>query len=114
MEIGIPIIGCPDYKTLMLYRTEKSKIPFASPYIPNSLLALIEKQDPVNNAKSFVGKKILVLSGGSDELVPWSASQAFVDGLQSEVKEVIVASGIKHQVTDDMLVQTARFIVEHT
>lgn len=105
----------------MQHRTEQSSIPFAPPYIPNSLLDSIKRLDPSPFSSSsdeknhFLDKKVLVLSGEADPLVPWTASKPFVDSLNvgpSGVKKVIVAPGVGHEVTADMLRETAKFVWE--
>ncbi|KAF9000747.1 hypothetical protein BDQ17DRAFT_666041 [Cyathus striatus] len=82
VKTGIPIIGCPDYMKLMRQRAQRKHIPFTGPYFPPNLVKLIERWDPAStlyktmeDGNPFLGKKILVLSGGSDELVPWEASK---------------------------------------
>ncbi|KAF9818795.1 hypothetical protein IEO21_02575 [Rhodonia placenta] len=118
--LGVPIIGCPDYTALMTERAGLNGIPWEPPYIPRSLLDLIERYDPAaasytvpDASNPFLGKKILVLSGGDDKLVPWSASKTFVDSLNvglGGVKEVIVAPGVGHKCTREMVQAMSRFI----
>lgn len=63
----------------------------------------------------FIGKKVLVLSGGADPLVPWSASQTFVDALQvgeNGRKEVFLQDGVGHECTSEMVERLARFVWE--
>ena len=46
-----------------------------------------------------------MLSGADDPIVPWEASRAFVEALdvgRSGRKEVVVASGVKHEFTEGM------------
>lgn len=75
--------------------------------------------DPTNATdhlvNPFIGKKVLVLSGAADPLVPWSASQTFVDALQvgqNGRKEVFLQDGAKHECTSEMVERLARFIWE--
>lgn len=120
ITLGVPIIGCPDYTALMTERAGLNGIPWEPPYIPRSLLDLIERYDPAaasytvpDASNPFLGKKILVLSGGDDKLVPWSASKTFVDSLNvglGGVKEVIVAPGVGHKCTREMVQAMSRFI----
>ncbi|KAF9452323.1 alpha/beta-hydrolase [Macrolepiota fuliginosa MF-IS2] len=122
VSFGVPIIACPDYLKLMRGRAKKRSIPYAPPYFPASLVALINKRDPVtkafdrlDDANPFLGKKILVLSGGADKLVPWEASRSFVEALEvgsNGVKKVIVQEGIGHECTKEMLEALSTFIAE--
>jgi predicted esterase len=59
-------------------------------------------------------KKVLVLSGGDDTIVPWTASQAFVEGLEvgpTGRKEVIVFDGVGHAVPPQMVQAAAGFVL---
>ncbi|KZT02542.1 alpha/beta-hydrolase [Laetiporus sulphureus 93-53] len=120
VKTGIPIIGCPDYIKLMAERAEKNGVPFVPPYIPKSLLDFIQTHDAAaapytstDSSNPFLGKKVLVLSGADDKLVPWTASQDFVEGLnvgESGVKQVVVAPGVGHECTPDMVKIMSNFI----
>ena len=64
----------------MEQRAEPLGVPRAPPYFPASLRALVRAHDTVAApAAVFVGKRVLVLSGAEDRLVPWEVSRAFVD-----------------------------------
>jgi len=122
ITVGVPIIGCPDYMELMKHRVQTSGIPFTAPHLPTSLLELIGTLDPASKnyasletSNPFLGKKILVLSGEEDTLVPWIASQKFVESLNvgpEGKKEVIVEKGVGHRCTESMERETAEFIVK--
>ncbi|KAH8994813.1 Alpha/Beta hydrolase protein [Lactarius akahatsu] len=116
IRIGVPICGCVDYLALMEQRTEKLGIPRTAPYFPESLRALVGVYDPVTPPPgAFVGKRILVLSGADDPLVPWSVSRAFVEALDvgpRGKKEVVVQPGAKHEYTDEMKEELFRFFWE--
>ncbi|PCH42540.1 alpha/beta-hydrolase [Wolfiporia cocos MD-104 SS10] len=122
IKLGVPIIGCPDYVTLLKERAEKNGIPWEPPYIPKSLLDLIQSQDAASApyratdvSNPFLGKKILVLSGADDPLVPWTASKEFVDNLsvgKDGIKEVILAPGVGHKCTPEMVEAMSKFIWE--
>jgi len=123
VKIGVPIIGCPDYMALMRPRAEYASLPIASPYFPPSLLTSVKKHDP-SSAKStsrdpaqnpFLGKHILVLSGGKDKLVPWYASQRFVEELEvgPGTKKVVVEDNAGHECTQRMVGELASFVWEH-
>ena len=56
-----------------------------------------------------------MLSGAEDKLVPWSASKEIVDNLNvgpDGVKEVVVAPGVGHECTKDMVKTMSKFIWE--
>lgn len=119
--MGIPIIGCPDYLKLIKQRAERSGIAFAPPHIPDSFVNLVKSVDPAStkytgqdSSNPFYGKKILVLSGEIDAVVPWGASQEFADGLEvgPGKKKVIVEKGVGHEMTDRMVAEAVVFIQE--
>jgi len=120
VKIGIPFIGCPDYLPLMEQRAKKNSLSLSPPHLPNSLRAYIAKNDPASapyTSKSdenpFLGKLILVLSGADDKLVPWSASQSFVEKLEvgeHGEKMAILQPKTGHTMTNEMMDETAKFI----
>jgi len=119
IRIGIPICGCPDYLALMEQRAERLGVPRTAPHFPGSLRALVRAHDdPVAAqpaAAAFAGKRVLVLSGADDMLVPWGASRAFVEALdvgRGGRKEVVVVPGVKHEFTDGMREEMFRFFWE--
>ncbi|KAJ7086014.1 Alpha/Beta hydrolase protein [Mycena belliarum] len=120
VKIAIPIIGCPDYLGLMGLRAEAQGIAIAPPHFPESLLRVIRASTPTGlpytskeDGNPFLGKKVLILSGANDPLVPWSASEKFVKGLEvgSGSKEVIVQPGAGHEVTPEMVMAAVAFIL---
>ena len=123
ISIGIPIIGCPNYLELIKRRAHKNSIAFQAPQIPNSLITLISTSDPaskdfksLNASNPFLGKKILVLSGKEDPLVPWCVSKPFVDALEvgpEGVKKVFLQEGVRHVCTNEMVDKAAGFVGEH-
>ncbi|KAI0059195.1 alpha/beta-hydrolase [Artomyces pyxidatus] len=122
VRVGIPIIGCPDYLALIGFRAKSSGVPLAPPFMPASLRARIQADDPVANAfrslepgeNPFLGKRILVLSGEADTLVPWIASKEFVEGLEvgDGKKKVMVMSGVGHEYTKTMMLELFQFFWE--
>ncbi|KAI0293805.1 Alpha/Beta hydrolase protein [Russula brevipes] len=116
IRVGISICGCPDYLGLMEQRAERLGIPRAPPYIPASLRVLVRAHDTVAApAGTFVGKRVLVLAGADDALVPWAASRAFVEALdvgRGGRKEVVVVQGAQHEFTDGMREEMFRFFWE--
>ncbi|KAI0364757.1 alpha/beta-hydrolase [Pilatotrama ljubarskyi] len=124
VKLGIPIIGCPDYLTLMSARAEQNGIAVGPPHFPESLLAYVRTHDPAAaphtadapaGANPFRGKKVLVLCGREDEIVPWSASEKFVGELdvgekEGGVKEVFVEEGTGHRCSEEMVRRAAEFV----
>ncbi|KIJ63165.1 hypothetical protein HYDPIDRAFT_93008 [Hydnomerulius pinastri MD-312] len=119
ISLAIPIIGCPDYTKMVSQRAESSGVPFAPPYYPPQLKAYVDKYDPASfpytakdASNSFLGKRILVLSGAKDPLVPWTASQEFVAGLEvgDGVKRVVLEENAGHECTPTMVKEAALFV----
>ena len=102
----------------MEQRAERLGVPRTAPHFPASLRALVRAHDPVAAqpaAAAFAGKRLLVLSGADDMLVPWAASRAFVEALdvgRGGRKEVVVVPGVKHEFTDGMREEMFRFFWE--
>ncbi|KAJ2929378.1 hypothetical protein H1R20_g7729, partial [Candolleomyces eurysporus] len=97
ISIGIPIIGCPDYRALLTHRAKQQGIPLEPPYFPASLQQVVQTNDPVNKDYSsadpqrnpFIGKQVFVLCGEKDKLVPWSAGAKFVEGLEDLENDLV-------------------------
>ncbi|TBU25182.1 Alpha/Beta hydrolase protein [Dichomitus squalens] len=125
IQLGIPIIGCPDYLRLISDRAVQSSIPIEPPYFPKSFLEYLKKHDPANapytatdSTNPYRGKKILVLSGKEDTLVPWNASESFVEGLnvgeeEGGVKQFLVEPGIGHTCSPTMVKEAVAFLWDH-
>ena len=119
LSVGIPIVGCPDYLALMHDRAKASDLRFGPPILPDSLLRLIKRESPVSTPVAgrnpFFGKKILVLAGGKDELVPWLFSESFVERIEvgeEGVKKVVVYPDVGHAFTATMEEDVADFVWE--
>jgi hypothetical protein len=116
IRIGIPICGCPDYLALLERRAEHLGLPRTPPYFPASLRALVRANDTVPaTATAFAGKRVLVLAGADDKLVPWESSRAFVEALdvgRGGRKVVMVVPDVKHEFTDGMREETFQFFWE--
>lgn len=118
LSVGIPVIGCPDYLALMRDRANASGLQFGPPILPDSLLEVIERESPVGSlgtGKSpYLGKKILVLVGGEDELVPWVFSKPFVERVEvgEGVKKVVVYPDVGHEFTASMVEDITNFVWE--
>ncbi|TFK86707.1 hypothetical protein K466DRAFT_549998 [Polyporus arcularius HHB13444] len=122
LKVGIPIIGCPDYLALIVPRAEASSIPISPPYFPKSFVEYVKTHDPAaargeGAGGAFWGKKILVVAGREDAVVPWAASERFVEeldvGAEGEgVKEVFVEPGVGHTCSAGMVKEAVRFLWE--
>jgi hypothetical protein len=122
--LAVPIIACPDYMKLISNRARYSKVPLEPPYFTESLRAYIAQHDPAcapytaaDASNPFFGKKILVMSGGNDPLVPFKYSEEFVEGLNvgpNGVKKVIIEPGVEHECTPAMVKEMAEFVWEHS
>lgn len=114
--------GSPNYLILMWDRAGQysSVLPSPSegpPTFPKALIDLIQRTSPGRSPSSgdslVKGKKVLVLSGGADPLVPWKFSRQFVDELKASGQgkvEVIVEPEAKHEVTPTMVQNVVRFV----
>lgn len=111
----------------MRHRAAKSELPFEPPYMPSSLLILLDRLDPdsanytstsTSDASSnpYLGKKILVLHGEKDELVPWDCCRQFVEGLEvgSEgEKSIFIEEGRGHETSSAMVTELGKWLVKH-
>ena len=113
IRFGVPIIGCPDYLSLMEHRADQQGILLDAPHFPEAFRELVKHYDPIFSRYAsrdpqmnpFIGKRVLVLCGQCDELVPWSASRTFVEDLEvgdDGVKEVKVYAKVGHVRTPEM------------
>lgn len=87
------VIGCPDFCALMTHRAEKSRlrdfVVGRCEAFPKSLLDVVTRRDPAamgvkEAARRLQGKKIFLLEGGQDKLVPGECGRPFVEALQKE------------------------------
>lgn len=119
LSVVIPIVGCPDYLALMQHRAEASGLQFGPPTLPVSLLELIRRESPASTPTAdrnpFFGKRILVLAGGKDKLVPWAFSESFVERIkvgEGGAKKVVVYPDVGHIFTATMEEVMADFVWE--
>ncbi|OLL26285.1 hypothetical protein NEOLI_003512 [Neolecta irregularis DAH-3] len=112
ISIGIPIIGCPDYIALMSHRARKASLGFCSPHLPKSLIKTIKRLNAASNEglESMSDKKILVLSGKDDQIVPWPCSETFVSKLPDVHKKIVLYEGVGHELTHLMINETCKWI----
>src|SRR5579859_770917 len=90
----------------MEYRLQTSKLPLKPPYLPALFLRVLDRDDPGMILRktgkipdTLKGKEILVLSGKEDQLVPWSASNTFIQHLEKDCPglHVQVYGGMGHE-----------------
>ena len=130
IRIGIPICGCPDYLALLGHHAKRVGIPCAPPYFPSSLYALIRAHAATTTTTTpgrpfgrgvpasgsvYSGKRVLVLSGADDSIVPWEVARKGVEALnvgRTGRKEVVLVRGAKHELTDEMREVLFRFFWE--
>jgi len=104
---GVVVIGCPDFKSLMLQRAGEQD---REARLPQAFLDIVVKLDP--RLETVSTKDLLILKGDDDNLVPWSASQRFVSALPPEKVEVVGYPGVGHAFPDAMLKKSAAWIVD--
>lgn len=121
LTVGVPIVGCPDYLQLMTDRATQYgySVP-DSHHFPSSLVELVQKIDPAatqytapDGSNPFIHKKILVIAGGRDTLVPWKFTKPFFDSLHvgsRGSKESFVDEDAGHEWTARMADRMAAFI----
>lgn len=109
IQAGCPIIGCPDFMTLMEGRAAALG-GLSDKLMPSSLRKAVQKLDPkVANMK---GKRVLILSGKKDKLVPFGKGAGFVEELQGVAKSVQIEiyDGVGHRCTETMINELSKFI----
>ncbi|KAF8458160.1 hypothetical protein BGX38DRAFT_650332 [Terfezia claveryi] len=150
---AIIVIGCPDYPALMLHRLKQCKLlpptdntninTISTRYLPNSFLDLITSTSSSLPAHpqlagsplltrfgeelldALEGKKLLVLSGKQDRLVPAELASGFVQSVRKEVQQVggalfgtgagireVLFEGAGHEFTEGMVVEVRGFVRE--
>lgn len=119
ITLGIPIVGCPDYISLLTPRIAKyppstGQRELAAPAFPASLTQLVAKEDPCAAdyrshdpaVNPYIGKQILILGGGEDRLVPPKFGEEMFRDMYvgpEGAKEMIVQEGIGHAMSPEML-----------
>jgi hypothetical protein len=122
VTLGVPIIGCPDYTALTKSRLAAN--PSSPPPIfPQTLQQLLLRTDPINSPHSsddpsqnpFWTKKLLVLTGADDDVVPSALGDKFYQGLlvgPQGVKRRIIQDGVGHRCSREMIGRAAEFLWE--
>lgn len=139
LKWGCSVIGCPSYIALMEHRLGESGVPVRAeaPFLPDSFKRVLGRYDPgmINRVKQeippqLLQKRILVLSGNDDKLVPWNASKKFINAFQKRLEEVEKGQiqlknnqtpgklevhtydGVGHEFTDDMKREFDKWILQ--
>jgi len=120
ISVCASLIGCGDYRSLMETRAKQNKSPFDN-YYPPTLQKVVDLYDPINNVDKFEGKPLIIINGGSDNLVPSDCNKNFITSLEEEyrshhrVHALIwkVHPGVKHQVTGAMWAEAKEFLIKN-
>ncbi|KAK9483391.1 Alpha/Beta hydrolase protein [Lipomyces starkeyi] len=94
IQIAIPIVGCPDMTCLVIDRlgkyTSVEQIPEGTKEWPKSLEQLYASRD--ESITAINGKKILVLNGALDTLVPDKFTKSWIEkyAANNDVKYVVL------------------------
>jgi pimeloyl-ACP methyl ester carboxylesterase len=126
ITLGIPIVGCPDYISLLTPRIAKfppstGQRELAAPAFPASLAQLVTKDDPCAAdyrshdpaVNPYIGKQILILGGGEDRLVPPKFGEKMFRDMyvgSEGAKEMIVQDGIGHAMSPEMLERVGEWL----
>lgn len=78
--------------------------------LPQLFLDLVQRLKP--QLSKISQKDLLILKGDEDKLVPWEASQNFVDRLPGDKATVVGYPGIGHAVPAAMMNDAAYWIQE--
>ena len=78
--------------------------------LPPTFLDIVAKLDP--RLEIVSGKDLLILKGDVDKLVPWSACEGFVSGLDPTNTEVVGYPGVGHAFSEEMREKSADWIAQ--
>ncbi|TIA78384.1 hypothetical protein E3P98_03858 [Wallemia ichthyophaga] len=120
ITVGVPIIACADYLSLMKERADSRNINI-NPSI--AFTGQLNRYDPMlslaHSKDAWKGKKIMALSGGSDKLVAPKHQLEFIRQLDDlyaqDSKSVVMFKSlqeVKHQVPEEMQNTCANFIAD--
>ncbi|KAJ9125549.1 hypothetical protein QFC22_000511 [Naganishia vaughanmartiniae] len=126
VTIGIPIIGCPDYYSMLSERIARKppsngQRTLVGPAFPPSFAQLVAKDDPcaIDYASHdpavnpYIGKQILVLGGQDDKLVPPKFGEKMYEGLyvgEDGAKNMIIQEGVGHRLSKEMIERVGEWI----
>ncbi|KAJ3271259.1 hypothetical protein HDV01_006931 [Terramyces sp. JEL0728] len=104
LELGISIVGCGDYSTLMKMRD----LP-----VSHALESLLKKRDPINNIGKLKGRDFLCLNGGADTLVQAAANSEFAKLLEGTGFSYVIDPTAKHELCDLMKAEIMQYFQAH-
>ncbi|KAI5452029.1 hypothetical protein NCC49_001325 [Naganishia albida] len=126
VTLGIPIIGCPDYISLLTPRIahnppSNGQRDLIGPAFPDTLRKLVEKDDPCAVdyrsrdpvVNPYIGKQILILGGKEDELVPPKFGEKMYKEMYmgpEGVKEMVVQEGVGHRLSSQMIERVGEWL----
>lgn len=128
VKIGISFSGAPDYQKLIIDHTKKDNRPLAPPFVPGSLMALLNRTNPAqlpftsHNPKRnpFWGKKVLSCHCAADPVVPFEYSRDFLGQLvlgptqkasTNRSLEVFIQPACVHEITPTSTLHTAETVM---
>jgi len=109
---GCDFTGCPSIIDDLENRLTESNLPRGPPWLPRSLVRVLERDDPGMILRStgefptaLKTKPILVLHGTDDPVVPWEVATNFISHLaqQSNLVQVKLYKGVGHRMTAEMI-----------
>jgi hypothetical protein len=118
---GCDFIGCPSMVNHFENRLTESKLSIGPPWLPRSLVRVLERDDPGMILRStrevppaLKTKSILVLHGTDDPIVPWKVSADFMSHLvqQSDLVQVKLYAGVGHETTPEMIDDFYNWLLE--
>ncbi|KAJ2998577.1 hypothetical protein HDV02_004392 [Globomyces sp. JEL0801] len=108
LKVGVSVVGCGDYKTLMADRNV---------IVTDELQNLLLKVDPINIPQTYKNKNILLLNGGKDTLVNSRSNDVFLATVQSltgnEKFQRIVDDDAGHVLSDLMKSKSVQWFQSH-
>lgn len=126
VTIGIPIIGCPDYYSMIKERIARKppsngQRTLVGPAWPPSFAELIAKRDACAvdytshdpTVNPYINKQILILGGGDDKLVPPKFGQKMYDEMyvgEKGAKDMIIQDGVGHATSNEMIERVGEWI----
>lgn len=121
VKVGVPIIGTPSegFLSLLGPRAIASAMSLEPPTLPPTLATLITSSN-THQQSPYAGKKILVLSGKEDTLVPYAAGQDAVEVIRDfgvgkdGTVDVWVQENVGHACSKEMVKRVAEWLQRWT
>ncbi|KAJ3206340.1 hypothetical protein HK099_000570, partial [Clydaea vesicula] len=116
IKVGVSIIGCGDYVSLLTSRALNQKEIFPKDDLRHNLfLDLLAKNDPINLTDRLKRRPLLCCNGLLDKLVPISDNENFFTRMKEENSEkfqVFVDADAKHEVSNLMKLKTIEWFLK--